>query len=303
MTKSKKGSVLIVDDSNGNIIALTDILKSEYTIYAAKNGQKAVELAEEFLPNVILLDIVMPEMDGYETIAMLKSSEKAKDIPVVFITSLNNFEDEEKGLELGAADYISKPFSPAIVKLRVGNQIKMFELLHSIEQLSLEDQLTGIPNRRSFDRQISREWKRAARDKKLLSILLMDIDKFKVYNDTYGHQQGDIALQSFAKVFDKTLKRPGDFGARWGGEEFIALLPDTDLKSALDIAEQIRKNTEDTEILCADGLTTKVTVSIGVNTYTPGDSNTIDSLISGADTALYAAKNKGRNRVCYFNEP
>ena len=302
MAESKAHSVLIVDDTNTNIIALTDILKPEYTIFAAKTGQRAIALAEEFAPDVILLDIIMPEMDGYEIIANLKCHEKTKDIPVIFITSLNNSDDEEKGLELGAADYISKPFSPAIVKLRVGNQIKILQLIRSVERLSLEDQLTGIPNRRSFDRQINREWKRAARENTSLSVLLMDIDRFKAYNDTYGHQQGDVALQSFAKVLEKTLKRPGDFGARWGGEEFIALLSNTDLKSALDIAEQIRKNTEAAEIPCFNGLITKVTVSIGVNTHIPGDNNTIDSLISGADSALYAAKNKGRNRACHFNE-
>ena len=300
MMESKKNSVLIVDDANANIVALTDILKSGYTIYAAKNGQKAVQLAEEFMPDLILLDIVMPEMDGYEIIAALKSSEKSKDIPVIFITSLSDSGNEEKGLELGAADYISKPFSPAIVRFRVGNQIRILELIRNNERLSLEDQLTGLPNRRCFDRQIDREWKRAARDKTFLSVLLMDIDKFKNYNDTYGHQQGDAAIQSFAKTLDRTLKRPGDFSARWGGEEFIALLANTELKNALDIAEQIRKKTEDTEVPCSDGFITKLTVSIGVNTYRPGDNNTIDSLISGADTALYTAKNKGRNMVCSF---
>ena len=302
MTESKVNSVLIVDDTNANILALTDILKSEYTIYAAKNGQKAIELAEEFMPDVILLDIVMPEMDGYEVIARLKNSERAKDIPVIFITSLNDSGNEEKGLELGAADYISKPFSPGIVRLRAGNQIRILELIRNIERLSLEDQLTGLPNRRSFDRQIDREWKRAAREKTFLSVLLMDIDKFKVYNDTYGHQQGDAAIKSFAKTLEKTLKRPGDFCARWGGEEFIALLANTDLKNALDIAEKIRRNTEDTEVPCSNGLITKLTVSIGVNTYAPGDGNTIDNLISGADAALYAAKNKGRNMVCNYTE-
>ena len=134
MTESKTNSVLIVDDANTNIIALTDILKSEYTIYAAKNGQKAVELAEEFMPDVILLDIVMPEMDGYETIKVLKKSEKTQDIPVIFISGLDKETNEEKGLALGAADYISKPFSPSVVRLRVKYQMEMINQMRKITE-------------------------------------------------------------------------------------------------------------------------------------------------------------------------
>ena len=144
MDEAKKNSVLVVDDENSNIMALTHILSSEYTVYAAKNGQNGIKAAETYLPNIILLDIIMPEMDGYAVIAALKSFEKTKNIPVIFITGLSNVDDEEKGLAFGAADYIAKPFSPAIVKLRVRNQIKMLGQLRLIERLGMTGQHKAI---------------------------------------------------------------------------------------------------------------------------------------------------------------
>jgi diguanylate cyclase (GGDEF)-like protein len=291
--------VLIVDDENSNIMALSHILSPDYAVYAAKNGQKAIEAAKKYLPDVILLDIIMPEMDGYAVISTLKGSEKTRNIPVVFITGLRNADDEEKGLSLGAADYISKPFSSAIVKLRIMNQIKMLNLIHSIELVSMIDQLTAIPNRRGFDNRLDMEWIRAIRESTSLSFLIMDVDKFKLYNDTYGHQQGDVVLQTVAKTVEHSLNRPGDFVARWGGEEFVVLLPNTDMDGAMNIAERIRLNVSNAVIPCADGTATSVTVSIGVKTLAPGQKSTRESLIADADKALYTAKETGRNRVCY----
>ncbi|MCL1906092.1 MAG: diguanylate cyclase [Clostridiales bacterium] len=298
MNKIKKGSVLIVDDEESNIIALTHILDPYYTVFAVKDGQDAIEVAEEFCPDVVLLDVIMPEMNGYDVIGAMKRSEKTCDIPVIFITGLNNAEDEEKGLDLGAADYISKPFSPAVVKLRVQNQIKILNQLRVIERLSTEDQLTAIPNRRGFDKRMDMEWARAIRENTCISILVMDIDKFKAYNDTYGHQQGDAVLRSVAKTIESSLNRPGDFAARWGGEEFVVLLPKTDINGAENIANRIRLNISDVVISCADGTKTRVTVSIGINTRAPGQDSLHNSFIEEADKALYKAKQTGRNRVC-----
>ena len=295
----KKNSVLVIDDEGSNIMALTHILSSDYIVYAAKNGQKGLEAAEKYLPDVILLDIIMPEMDGYAVISLLKNSEKTRDIPVVFITGLSNQADEEKGLSLGAADYISKPFSPAIVKLRVRNQIRMLNQLRIIEQVSMIDQLTSIPNRRGFDSRMDMEWIRAIRENTLISVLIMDVDKFKVYNDTYGHQQGDVCLQTVAKTISRSLNRPGDFAARWGGEEFVVLLPGTDINGALKIAERIRKNISEVVICCADGTDTTVTISIGVKTQAPSLDSSRLNFINEADKALYKAKETGRNRVCH----
>jgi len=298
MERPKKNSVLIVDDENSNITKLTHILSPDYTVYAAKNGHKAIEATERYMPDVILLDIIMPEMDGYEVIKALKNAENTCNIPVIFITGLRNPDDEEKGFNLGAADYISKPFGAAIVKLRVKNQIKMLNQLRTIELLSMIDQLTAIPNRRGFDIRMEMEWVRAIRENTFISILIADIDMFKSYNDEYGHQQGDTALQAVAKTMEQSLNRPGDFAARWGGEEFVVLLPNTDLSGAVNIADRIRINIYNVIIPCEDGTETRVSVSIGVNSQAPRQNSSRNSFISEADKALYNAKYTGRNQVC-----
>ena len=300
MLEPKKYSILVADDEKTYLLELTNILSPKYDVYAVKNGQDAISSAEELLPDVILLDIIMPDMDGYEVIYALKANEKTADIPVIFITGLRDSADEERGLHLGAADYISKPFSPAIVELRIRNQVEIRENLRRIEHLSLTDQLTGLPNRRCFDARLKIEWGIAQRERWSLSLLIIDIDFFKEYNDTYGHQQGDTALWSVAATLKKTIKRPSDLAARWGGEEFIVLLPNTDAEGAIEVAEQIRKTIENMEIRCINGSVTKVTVSIGVNTWTKDDNFSNDKFISGADRALYASKNGGRNQVMHF---
>ena len=300
MDEKSKNSILIVDDEKSNLMVLTHLLSREYTIYTARDGQDAINKARKLLPDLILLDIIMPEMDGYDALAALKKSDETRAIPVIFITGLDSGEDEEKGLALKAADYISKPFRSAIVKLRIRNQVQIVNQLRTIERLSMIDQLTGIANRRSFDNRLNMEWRRAIREKTAISLLMIDVDKFKKYNDTYGHQQGDVLLQAVADVYCRTLKRPGDFAARWGGEEFAILLPASDMNGALTVAEDIRANVENEVIVCPDGEATKVTVSIGVNTKDPNTNCSIDSFISGADSALYAAKGRGRNRVCQY---
>jgi len=299
---AKKGSVLIVDDEKANILTLTNILSHEYTIYAARNGQDAIEMIENNMPDLILLDIVMPDMDGYEVITRLKSSDNTKDIPVLFITGLSDENAEEKGLALGASDYISKPFNSAIVTLRVRNQIQILEQIKIIKKFSMTDMLTELPNRRNFDYRIQLEWDRARRDKTPLSLSIMDIDKFKNYNDTYGHLQGDVAIQTIAKMIMQSLNRSVDFAARWGGEEFCILLPSTNLAGAIKTTENVRKNIEDTTIPYIEGTVTKITVSAGVNTVLPLQGGTIRDFIDGADQALYAAKESGRNRVCSLNK-
>jgi diguanylate cyclase (GGDEF)-like protein len=296
MTTTKKNSVLIVDDEKSNIIALTHILSSEYTIYFAKNGMDAIELAERFLPDVILLDILMPEMDGYEVISRLKKGTKTNEIPVIFITGLTGVEEEDKGLSSGAADYISKPFSSEIVKLRVRSQIQMLNQIRLIKYLSMMDQLTDLPNRRNFDSRMRTEWEHAIRNGAFISLLMIDIDFFKNYNDKYGHQQGDVALKAMANIFKQTLKRSVDFAARWGGEEFVVLLPNTNLNGAMGVAEVIRAKAVDTDII-SEGSATRLTLSIGVNTLKPDQGSSLDSFISGADKALYTAKENGRNQV------
>jgi diguanylate cyclase (GGDEF)-like protein len=209
-----------------------------------------------------------------------------------------NEDDEIKVLNLDAADYISKPFHPDIVRLRVRNRIKVVNHMRDILRLSLIDQLTHIPNRRSFDGRMRVDWGRAIRGKSPISLLMIDIDHFKKFNDFHGHLQGDVLLHNIAKVFTSTLKRAMDFVARWGGEEFAAILTDTDENTAMTMAEILRTNVEKTPIQLDNGKTVYITVSIGVNTETPVPSSSLQGFIGAADSALYRAKHEGRNRVC-----
>jgi diguanylate cyclase (GGDEF)-like protein len=298
METTRKNTLLIVDDDNSSLMMLSHILEKEYTVRVALDGVSALRIAEKFVPDLILLDIVMPEMDGYQVFNALYGSEKTAHIPVIFITGLNNNNDEKRGLELGAVDYISKPFDDMIVKLRVHHQIRIVNQLRTIEHLSMMDQLTGIANRRNFDNRLRAEWGRAMRESIPITLLIMDVDHFKDYNDTYGHQQGDKALCLIADVLTQTLKRTSDFAARWGGEEFAVLLPHTDSAGGLAIGEQIRKNIEEAEVSCENGNITKLAVSIGVNSHVPTADSSIGDFFSGSDRALYNAKNSGRNRVC-----
>ena len=296
-----KKSVLIIDDSQLNVAVLKKILDHDYNITSAKDGREGLEAARKLLPDAIMLDIIMPEMNGFEVIKALKRDEQLKAIPVIFITGLTNVKEEESGLALGGSDFIIKPFSPEIVKLRVGIQVRLLEYISKIEHMSMRCSMTGMPNRRSFDETLSMEWKRARRANHSMSILMIDIDHFKKYNDTYGHLNGDLVLQVIAKTIMQVILRPGDFAARWGGEEFIVLLPETDLDGALSVAERLRLNIEDTEICLCDGQVTKTTVSVGVNTHIPSNDCSVSDFINSADDALYAAKAKGRNQVCVYN--
>jgi diguanylate cyclase (GGDEF)-like protein len=301
----KKERILIIEDNELNLKVLTDILRKDYTLYAAKEGEDGIKKAKKYIPDLILLDIVLPQMDGYEVIEQLKNIPETRDIPIIFITSCDNLEDEKKGLALGAVDYITKPIDKVIVRLRVGIHIKILRQLRTIEQLSTTDQLTGMANRRGFDIRLNIEWDRAKRYKKPMGLLMIDIDHFKRYNDTYGHLQGDEALKAIAKAIENTFKRAIDHTARWGGEEFIVLLPETDEGNVAFLAELLRLNIEQTVIEGLDDLKSKVTVSIGAYIYCPTHKCSIIEFIARADEALYKAKQGGRNRVVIYesNEP
>ncbi|MDR2029196.1 MAG: diguanylate cyclase [Treponema sp.] len=295
-------SILVVDDEKSNLMVLNRILCPFYTIFTAKSGQEASVRIAENPPDLILLDIIMPDINGFDLLKRLKDSPLTRNIPVIIITGLSNEADEEKGFFLGAVDYITKPFKNAIVLARVKTHIQIVHQMRTIEKLGLIDGLTNIPNRRSFDDRIEMEWRRAMREKTPLSFLMMDVDNFKSYNDTYGHPQGDILLQTIARVFAAAAMRPADLAARLGGEEFGVLLPDTDLESALVMAEKIRSNVEIIRIATATGqIMTNITISIGVVSLIPTEDIAISSFIAQADRNLYTAKNQGRNRICSGN--
>jgi len=296
----KEYTILITDDEKSNLLVLGEILSPRYNILTAKNGIRALELAKEHTPDLILLDVLMPDMSGFEVIAKLKEFDATSKIPVIFITGLDNADSEEKGLSLGAVDYIIKPFNKAIVKARVNAHIKIIDQMRIIEHIGLSDPLTKLANRRGFDKRLNDEWHRALRQRQPLSVFMLDIDWFKNYNDAYGHPQGDLALQAVADTLLQGLKRSSDFVARWGGEEFVGLLPNLDSHGACEVAEQIRKNIASYPIPTDNGVITALTVSIGINTLIPVPDTTIGDFINKADNALYMAKEAGRNRVIVY---
>jgi diguanylate cyclase (GGDEF)-like protein len=297
-----KNSLLIVDDDSANLMVLAHILQPEYTIYTAKDGASAIQKAEKFLPDLILLDILMPDMDGYEVFAALRQSDRTKHIPIIFISGLNSLEDEKTGLKLGAVDYINKPFDDMVVKLRVALHVRLINQLHTIQYLSTTDQLTKIPNRRAFDSRLNEEWRRAVREKQPITIMMVDADHFKRYNDKYGHLQGDKALVSIAGALLTIPARSTDFVARWGGEEFAVLLSNSDARAGLKVGEDLRNSIECLNIPLHDGTATRITVSVGVSAQIPKRDSVLDAFISAADKALYAAKEGGRNKVVLYDE-
>ena len=294
----EKPKILIADDEKSNLLILTDILNDLYTVLVAKNGSKAFEIAQTQLPDIILMDINMPDMNGYQVLQSLKNNEKLKDIPVIFITALNHIEEEEWGLALGAVDYITKPFSPAIVKARINTHLKITKQRKMIENLALLDGLTEIPNRRSYINRINYEWNRTMREKAYFSLAIIDIDSFKQYNDNYGHSKGDEALKQVATLVSNSLKRATDFVARIGGEEFAVILPNENAEDAVKIMNKICLDIYNLGILHEYSQAEEVlTVSIGGVTCIPYFHITQQSVVDVADKMMYFAKKNNKNRV------
>ncbi|MBF0111648.1 MAG: diguanylate cyclase [Desulfamplus sp.] len=298
-----KARILIVDDEKINIKILVDLLKDDYALVLAKNGEQALKFSfQNPPPDLILLDVVMHGMGGYEVIKQLKESDLTKDVPVIFVTALSSVEDEELGLKLGAVDYITKPFSPPIVKMRIRNHLRFAHQHKLLDRLAYLDPLTEISNRRRFDEVFQREFARSTRNNNPLSIGMIDVDFFKQYNDHYGHAMGDRALQSIASALKFSLKRPADMVARYGGEEFVIILPETDSTAAHQLAERSRTsvsalNIEHIHSKASDA----VSVSIGIVTFYPNKilstTPSAQALLEQADKNLYVAKQNGRNRV------
>ncbi len=294
-----KPRILVVDDEPINIKVLNAMLKEKYQIYVALNGQQALKRVNTSpRPDMVLLDIKMRGMDGYEVCEKLKSDPETEKIPVIFITSMSDEEDEKKGLELGAVDYITKPFRPDIVMARIENHIKLKHYQDLLEFESHRDGLTGVPNRRRFDELFRREWRRGLQAHSFLSLVMLDIDHFKLFNDHYGHMAGDECLRTVARALQTSLSRPTDFVGRYGGEEFICILPDTNLDRALEEAEKMRTSICDLIIPHSySNAAQYVTLSLGVATTVPNKADSPNRLIELADRMLYKAKAGGRNCV------
>ncbi|MCI8676970.1 MAG: diguanylate cyclase [Lawsonibacter sp.] len=294
--------VLIVDDSLVQAAQLKSILEDDYdvtTVHTAAEGLSAAS-SDEF--SLILLDVVMPDMDGFMLLKKLQDELITRHIPVILITSLADIENEQRGLTLGAVDYIVKPFHPLIVKARVNTHIKLYQYRKQVEYQSMTDQLTGVANRRKHDRISVVKWQEAVRLKVPFSICMFDIDKFKVYNDTFGHPAGDKVISSVAKTAASFLRRNTDFFARYGGEEFVAFSMGDNAETAFGHLKKIRQAVEDLHIPHNPSTSQWVTISIGGVTVIPQMDSSYDAYLKIADTMLYDAKRFGRNRVVWANE-
>jgi len=290
--------ILVVDDIPSNVHVLSRILKDDYDIYFATDGEKALDLVQARMPDLVLLDIMMPGMDGFEVCRRIKADPAIHDIPVIFISAKSEVEDETRGLEVGAIDFISKPISPPIVKARVRNHLLLKRQTDLLRSLSFLDGLTGIANRRRFDDAMAREWRRCARSHLPLSLIILDVDHFKAYNDHYGHQAGDECLRMVAELLSDRARRPSDLVARYGGEEFVCLLPETDGPGAIRVAEDFRTSVAECRIPHAQSpVIPYVTISLGVATVIPSAEGSPEQLAEMADQLLYRAKRTGRNRV------
>lgn len=326
----QKTPILIVDDRKENLLTLESLLDSpELELVCAESGNEALAKILDYEFALILMDVRMPGMDGYETAELMRGSTRSKSIPIIFVTAARmDREHMFKGYDSGAVDYLFKPLEPQILKRKVGIFLELHRQRQQLEEktreldakilelevlqkeleeknerlelLSSLDGLTGLFNRRYFDDNFIKEWKQASRDKTPLSLLIVDIDYFKNYNDFYGHLEGDDCLRKVAQALYEALMRPTDIIARYGGEEFTAILPNTDKNGAARVGERMMEYIDRLQIAhkgssVADG----VTVSIGASTLVPDGKLTVTSLLERADKALYEAKEKGRNVFCH----
>lgn len=295
---ASRGTVLIVDDEPLNIEVLANLLEGEFEVLFAADGRQALDLVDTTLPDLILLDVVMPVMDGHEVCARLKRHDATRHIPVIFLTGQSDIASEAAGLELGAVDYLTKPFSPSLIRARVRNHIELKRARDRLAVLAMTDGLTGLANRRRFDEVLEAELRRLRRTEALLSLILLDIDHFKRFNDRYGHLAGDDCLRQVGAALAATVLRPADLVARYGGEEFACILPETSQAGALAVARAILSGVEDRAIAHADSPTADhVTVSLGLVTLRCSGTVEPGNCIAAADEQLYLAKERGRNRV------
>jgi diguanylate cyclase (GGDEF)-like protein len=329
--QKKKDIILIVDDHANNLAVLFDYLRHlGFKILVAESGQDAIDVIEIVMPDIILLDVMMPGMDGFETCSHLKLSPKTRHIPIIFMSALSETVDKVKGFKLGAVDYVTKPVQSEEVLARVNAHLALRKLQKDLElqnhrlqeeirerkrveakleklnkkllRLATLDGLTQVPNRRRFDEYLDLQWQQMSRHGQYLSLILCDIDYFKKYNDTYGHQQGDDCLQRVAKAISGGVKRPADLVARYGGEEFAVILPHTDASGAERVAEDIHLEIGRLKALhISSAVHEYVTLSIGIATTIPISQLSPEALIGVADQALYEAKRSGRNRSRFKN--
>ena len=294
--------ILIVDDSAVQAAQLKAILEDEYDVSVAQTAEDGLRRAGAEHFSLILLDVVMPDMDGFTLLKKLQEEIITQSIPVILITSLSDVEHEQHGLVLGAVDYITKPFNALIVKARVNTHIKLYRYRCQAERQSMTDQLTGIANRRKYERYSAAKWQEAARLQVPFSVCMFDIDHFKVYNDTFGHPAGDRVIASVAKTAASFLNRNTDFLARYGGEEFVGIVLGGTSEKMFAHLKKARKAVEDLRVPHDPSVAQWVTVSVGGVTVVPPADSSYAFYLKIADAMLYDAKKRGRNQVVWADE-
>ena len=297
--KHHRPRILIIDDAVETLRFLGEELKEEYEIVLATNAELGLRRVLSIVPpDLILLDVVLPDMDGYEVCRRLKADLSTSHIPVVFISARSEEDDETLGFACGGVDYIAKPFRMPIVKARIKTHLELKRRGDILQSLSSIDGLTEVANRRHYDEVLEIEWRRSVRNCAPISLIFLDIDHFKLYNDTYGHLLGDDCLKLVARTLANALNRPGDFLARYGGEEFVVVLPRTDHVGAEHLAEELRKAIFSLEIPHETAPTAHcITISLGTATMIPSAKHESCVLVEAVDKMLYIAKKEGRNQV------
>lgn len=296
-----EAKVLVVDDQVMNIQSINALLANDYTILVATNGEDAIQVAQEQSPDLILMDVVMPGMSGKEACMKLKSIDATSNIPVIFITTVSAEKDENECWESGGVDFIAKPYNPNTLKNRVRAHLELKYQKDMLLQLAYSDGLTGVYNRRYFDEHYSKLLRAAYRSNKPLTLMILDIDYFKKFNDSYGHIEGDEALKAVANCLSESLNRPTDFCARYGGEEFVVMLPDTNLEGAKHVTQNIIESVKNLSIANEASEYGVLSLSIGV-VCLDGNNLKEQDMLELADNCLYQAKEQGRNRFVVYQE-